>query len=158
MHRSIVAPRVVARRAVLGVVLFLAAGCAWSPAGSQLPSGGAPAASAQAGSPAGSAAGSGTAAPPLPRGFPVLPGASLLPRPDDDPGLIAAWTSDHPGSAAYDFYVAALPAAGYPLEGLYPGGEWAMIRFRAAEGRIWQVVMHSTAARTVEIEVRLDRP
>ena len=96
--------------------------------------------------------------PPLPPGFPVLPGALAAPLPQDDPGLVAAWTTDLHGAAAYDFYVSALPTAGYPIVGLYPGGEWVIIRFRLADGAAWQLLVHGTLADTVEVEVRLDRP
>jgi hypothetical protein len=94
----------------------------------------------------------------LPPGFPVLPGARPAPLADDDPGLISAWRVEERGMAAYDFYVAALPAAGYRVEGLYPGGEWAIIRFRRADGVVWQLLVHGTGAGPVEVEVRLDRP
>ena len=95
---------------------------------------------------------------PLPAGFPVMPGAVPVPMPRDDPGLIGLWESDQAGSAAYDFYVDALPAAGYPIVGLYPGGEVALIRFGVPEGEVWQMVAHGTAGGQVAIEIRLDRP
>ena len=94
----------------------------------------------------------------LPSGFPVLEGAVPAALPADDPGLIAAWTSDRLGSAAYDFYAGSLPAAGYPIVGLYPGGGVAVIRFRAPNGTIWQVVAHGGPTGRVTIEIRLDRP
>ena len=75
----------------------------------------------------------------LPSGFPVLPGAAPAALPADDPGLIAAWTSDQLGSSAYDFHAASLAAWGYPIVGLYPGGDVALIRFRAADGATWQM-------------------
>ncbi len=96
--------------------------------------------------------------PSLPPGFPAFPGALPAPVADDDPDLIAAWTSDQLGSAAYDFYVDALPAAGYPIEGLYPGGDFAIIRFRLAAGAIWQIVIGGLVGDPTTIEVRLDRP
>ena len=68
------------------------------------------------------------------------------------------WESDQAGSAAYDFYVDALPAASYPIVGLYPGGEVALIRFRVPDGQVWQMVAQRSADGTVAIEVRLDRP
>ena len=115
--------------------------------------------------PGGSGAPIASAAPPvssglhpqLPIGFPVMTGAIGKPLPADDPGLIALWERDETGSSAYDFYVAALPAAGYPIVGLYPGGGVALIRFRA-QGEIWQVVARAAANGGVAIEVRLDRP
>jgi hypothetical protein len=93
----------------------------------------------------------------LPGDFPVMDGAVRLPLPPGDPGLIALWESAEAGSGAYDFYVSALPAAGYPIVGLYPGGGVALIRFRV-QGEIWQVVVHGAADAGVAIEVRLDRP
>lgn len=93
----------------------------------------------------------------LPIDFPVMDGAARMPLPPDDPGLIALWESAEAGSAAYDFYVASLPAAGYPIVGLYPGGGVALIRFRV-QGEIWQVVAHAATDGKVAIEVRLDRP
>jgi hypothetical protein len=94
---------------------------------------------------------------PLPSGFPAMDGAVRMPLPADDPGLIALWESAEAGSASYDFYVAALPAAGYEIVGLYPGGGVALIRFRV-QGEIWQVVAHGAPDGQVAIEVRLDRP
>lgn len=94
----------------------------------------------------------------VPSGFPVLPGAVPVPTPGDDPGLMGLWESDQPGPAAYDFYVKALPAAGYPIVGLYPGGEFAIIRFRAPTGDIWQIVARGAAEGRMAIELRLDRP
>lgn len=88
----------------------------------------------------------------------MVPGATPVAPPDDDPGLMALWQSDQAGSAAYDFYVDALPAAGYPIVGAYPGGEVALIRFLAPDGQVWQMVAHGLADGTVGIEVRLDRP
>jgi ligand-binding sensor domain-containing protein len=95
---------------------------------------------------------------PLPSGFPGFPGVVPQPMPDDDPGLIGLWQSDQVGSAAYDFYVAALPAAGYPIVGLYPGGEVALIRFDAPGGEIWQMVARASPDGRLVIEIRLDRP
>jgi hypothetical protein len=107
---------------------------------------------------AGTAFGSGVERVQLPAGFPVLPGAVPADLPGDDPGLIARWTTDQPGSATYDFYVTALPSAGYPILGLYPGGEWAIIRFALPDGAIWQVLAHDTGDGQASIEVRRDRP
>lgn len=94
----------------------------------------------------------------LPDGFPILPGALAIAVPADDPGLIGLWETDRLGSAAYDFYVAALPAAGYPIVGLYPGGGVALIRFTAEGGEVWQMVAHPTSSGRLAIEIRLDRP
>jgi hypothetical protein len=94
----------------------------------------------------------------LPSGFPVLPGAAPAALPADDPELIAAWTSDRLGSTAYDFYAGALPASGYPIIGLYPGGDVAVIRFHVPDGSIWQMVAHGGATGLATIEIRMDRP
>ena len=111
---------------------------------------------ASSASPAGTSSSPGPRRP-LPTGFPVLPGATAIQLPVDDPGLIGLWETHEQGSAAYDFYVDALPAAGYPIVGLYPGGGVALIRFNA-EAEIWQMVAHGTADGQVAIEIRLDRP
>lgn len=95
---------------------------------------------------------------PLPSGFPVPSGAEPLAPPDDDPGLIGRWSTNLPGPSAYDFYVEALPAAGFPIVAVYPGGEAAVIRFTVSGGATWQVVMRAGANGGVAIEVRLDRP
>lgn len=95
---------------------------------------------------------------PLPSGFPVLEGAVAEPLPDDDPGLIGLWTSDRVGSATYDFYSTALPAAGYPIVGLYPGGAVAQIRFTVRDGSVWQMVALGGLSGRVRIEIRVDRP
>jgi len=95
---------------------------------------------------------------PLPSGFPVLAGAVAAAMPADDPGLIGLWESDQVGSVAYDFYVDALPAAGYPIVGLYPGGDVALIRFQAVSGDVWQLIAHGSADGGTTIEVRRDRP
>ena len=94
----------------------------------------------------------------LPSGFPILPGAVPSAMANDDPGLIALWSTQRQGSAAYDFYVAALPGAGYPIVGLYPGGDVAAIRFRVPDGAIWQMVARGGTGATTAIEIRLDRP
>ena len=101
---------------------------------------------------------SATATSPVPSGFPVLPGAVAVRMPGDDPGLLGLWESDQQGSAPYDFYVEALPAAGYPIVGLYPGGAFAIIRFRAPAGDVWQILVRGTPEGRVAIELRLDRP
>lgn len=94
----------------------------------------------------------------LPAGFPVLPGAvpdQFLPA--DDPGIIARWSSDQVGPVAYDFYVDALPAAGYPTMGLFPGGAVAIILFQAPSGERWELVLTLDDGQT-RIEVRTAQP
>lgn len=78
----------------------------------------------------------------LPVGFPVLPGAVQEQlQPIDELGTIARWSSDQVGPVAYDFYVDALPAAGYPITGLYPGGAVAIIAFTSPSGEGWELVL-----------------
>jgi hypothetical protein len=135
------------------IVLVVAAGCAaatGSPAADRPPE-------TAAASPS-TAAASVAERPPLPSGFPVPAGAVAVGLSDDDPGLIGRWESDAVGSAAYDFYVAELPKAGYRVVGLYPGGEVALIRFSVPDGEIWQVLALPAPDGRVTIEVRLDRP
>lgn len=94
----------------------------------------------------------------LPAGFPVLPGAAseeLLPT--DEPGIIARWSSDQVGPVAYNFYVAALPAAGYPTTGLYPGGAVAVIGFETPRAERLELVLTLRNGGT-QIEVRLAQP
>jgi hypothetical protein len=141
---------------VLPLVLVLGfGGCATAPAGSPAPDA---AVSIAVGSLAPSSSASPVQRPSLPADFPVMPGAGPAPIPDDDPGLIALWEGDQPGSEAYDFYAAALPAAGYRIVGLYPGDEVALIRFAIPSGEIWQVVVRPAAGNRIATEVRLDRP
>lgn len=147
--------------AVFALLATLASGC--SPAGTDIASGGP---SLEGGSQSALAEPSVTAGPsaplfvrvPLPSGFPVLPGAVAVAMPVDDPGLIGLWESDQLGSASYDYYRVALPQAGYPVVGLYPGGAVAIIRFRARGGEIWQLVAQGAPGGLATIEVRLDRP
>ena len=77
----------------------------------------------------------------LPPGFPAPPQATRRERSEDDPTTVASWTSDAAGSAVYDFYIQALPAAGYPTTELVPGGSVAVIRFRVRDGSTWQLVL-----------------
>lgn len=136
---------------LLFVLVVLAGACSVSGPSSPPPGGSARAASA------GPSSASIGELPQLPVGFPVMPGAVRQAVPAADPGLIALWETDRPGSAAYDFYVAALPAAGYPIVGLYPGGDVALIRLGMPDGSVWQVVTHLAQDGRVAIEVRLDR-
>lgn len=99
------------------------------------------------------------AMPELPPDFPAPPGAERQPIDEAEP-LIARWRLDDHGSVAYDFYLEALPAAGYPITLTAPGGGAAMIRFEAASGEIWQVEMYAPpgdAYRTI-IQLGLERP
>jgi hypothetical protein len=95
------------------------------------------------------------ARPALPRGFPVMPLATAAPLPSDAT-VIAVWTSDHLGSAAYDFYVSALPAVGYRIIGLYPAERAALIRFNGPGG-VWQILAEQIGGGT-RVTLQTDRP
>ena len=98
----------------------------------------------------------GESRPVLPAGFPVMPGAAAATLPSD-PTVIARWTVDELGSAAYDFYAAALPTGGYPIVGRYPAERSALIRFTAPRGSVWQLVAEQVGNGT-QITVQTDRP
>lgn len=95
---------------------------------------------------------------PLPAGFPIVPGAVAAPMPDGDAGLIGLWTSDRPGSVAYDFFLAALPASGYPIQAAVAGGAVAQFLFSTPGGATWQIDLYTDPDLTTRIEVRLPRP
>lgn len=90
-----------------------------------------------------------------PAEFPVMPGAATATLPESD--AVAAWTIADAGSAAYDFYRRALPAAGFRILGLYPAELAALIRFEARDGTVWQVIAEQRDGGT-RITLRLDRP
>jgi hypothetical protein len=94
---------------------------------------------------------------PLPAGFPVPPGASPVAMPDDDPGLIGLWTTEAAGSTAYDFFLKALPAAGYPIKGAYAGDTVAQFLLTTPSGATLQIDLYTNPNLTTRIEVRLPR-
>jgi hypothetical protein len=128
------------RAALLGVVLLVTAAmpaCGPGPSTDGAPT---PAASRAPTTPASAATSESGVE--LPVGFPVLPGALREQlQPTDEPGTIARWSSDQVGPVAYDFYVDALPAAGYSTTGLYPGGAVAIIAFDSPSGEGWELVL-----------------
>lgn len=79
--------------------------------------------------------------------------AATLP---DDPTVVARWTVPQVGSAVYDWYVNALPRAGFEIVGTYPAERAALIRFRDSSGTIWQLLAELTRDRT-QISVQTDR-
>jgi hypothetical protein len=70
----------------------------------------------------------------VPDGFPVMPGADPVTPVPSEPGLLARWTTAANGSDVYDFYVDALPVAGFDVLGQFPGGAAAIIRFGTPDG------------------------
>jgi hypothetical protein len=106
-----------------------------------------------------SATGSESAQPAVPADFPVMPGASLASGADSNPVLIATWTTDADGPRVYDFYIAALPAAGFSIVGLYPGGSVAIIRLRHGSDPILKLVItRASPSSGTEMELRVDGP
>jgi hypothetical protein len=92
----------------------------------------------------------------LPAGFPVMPSAESARLPND-PGVVARWTVNQVGSGPYDWYVDALPAAGFEIVGTYPSERAALIRFRDATARVWQLLLELAGDQT-QISVQTDRP
>lgn len=67
--------------------------------------------------------------PAVPSHFPVMPGSDAVAPPPHAPSLVARWTTAADGAQVYSFFVAALPAAGFEIEQLAPGGDAAIIIF-----------------------------
>jgi hypothetical protein len=78
--------------------------------------------------------------------------------PNDDPGLIAQWMMVTGGSAAYDFFLRALPAAGFPVTGSAAGDIVAELQFTGPSGATLQIDIYANPNLTTRIEVRLPRP
>ena len=93
----------------------------------------------------------------VPDGFPVMEGAELVTPPPAELGLVARWTADVAGPAVYDYYVAALPAAGFRVEQAFPGGAAAVIRFRVPDGRQLDLSLTASGHGT-QIDLQVDGP
>jgi hypothetical protein len=72
--------------------------------------------------------------PALPASLPVMPGAEAVDPATIEPGIIARWTIAEIGPRVYEYYLDALPDAGFAIEGQFPGGNVAIIRFTAPDG------------------------
>lgn len=94
--------------------------------------------------------------PPMPSGFPVPQGAEPALLDPDDPTMIGHWFVPTMGYNVYNFYVDALPGAGFPIEGLYPGDIVAIIRFHEAS-QILQVHLAGDLEQT-DLILRTDVP
>ena len=70
----------------------------------------------------------------VPDGFPIMPGSVAVEPLPGEPRLLGRWTSPADGSQAYAFFVEALPASGFRIDELLPGGSVAVIRFATAGG------------------------
>jgi len=73
----------------------------------------------------------------IPGSFPVYPVAS--PFTPSEAWAIGAWSTGDAPPAVYDFYLDALPAAGFELDLAAPGGEVAIIRFSSQDGASYQL-------------------
>jgi hypothetical protein len=85
--------------------------------------------------------------------FPVPPGARVLPP---EGGILATWAIE-PGAAGYRFYLDELPAAGYVITGVAPGGSVAIIRFADGAGTAWQIDIAGDLESAV-VELGPERP
>jgi hypothetical protein len=86
--------------------------------------------------------------------FPVMPGSAAVAPQPGDPSPVASWTSTADGARVYDFFVEALPAAGFHIERLAPGGEAAIIRFRSPGTPQFELSLSSEGDQT-RIDLRL---
>ena len=77
-----------------------------------------------------------TGPPSLPADFPIMSGSVAVEPLPQEPGLLGRWTSPADGSQAYAFFVEALPASGFRIDELLPGGSAAVIRFATAGGEL----------------------
>lgn len=79
--------------------------------------------------------------PVMPGGFPVHDSMEQVEPP---PGATAAWTSDAIPPDVYDYYLDALPDAGFELDLEAPGGTVAILRFHASDGTEYQLDMNGS--------------
>ena len=89
----------------------------------------------------------------VPEGFPVGLGAEPV-TPPADANLLARWVTEVNGAHVYDFYVEALPRAGFEIEQLVPGGAAAVISFRTPDGDVLDVALTASDGGT-QIDLRL---
>lgn len=146
-----------ARAAIASVVLVLAAaGCVDVPRATPPGSGRSPGASSPPVSsrlspdPTETAFATPSAWADIPAGFPVPAGAVRVVAPRDD-DLLARWSSQISGADAYAYYTSSLPAAGYPIEELVPGGTAAVIRFRGPGDEAWVLILSGVDPLTIEL-------
>lgn len=94
--------------------------------------------------------------PPMPSRFPVPERAEPALLDPADPTIIGHWFVPTRGYDIYNFYRDALPRAGYPIEGLYPGDIAAIIRFDEGS-QILQVYLSGDLEQT-DLILRTDVP
>ena len=93
--------------------------------------------------------------PAVPSGLPVMPGAQAA-DPPTQPGSIAHWTVDAIGPDVYNYYLDALPDAGFAILGRFPGGNVAIIRFATPDGDRFDLALVGEGDRDqVRISLRL---
>lgn len=79
--------------------------------------------------------------PAMPDGFPVHDSMERVGTP---PGATAAWTSGAIPPDVYDYYLDALPDAGFEIDLEAPGGTVAILRFHASDGTRYQLDMNGS--------------
>ncbi len=92
--------------------------------------------------------------PAVPADFPVMPGSDAVAPLPHVPSLLARWTTATDGAQVYGFFVAALPAAGFEIEQLAPGGDAAIIIFTSPGAPQLELSLTADGDRT-RIDLRL---
>lgn len=141
---------------VLVTALTLLVGACGTPAATKTSSAGG-AATATASRPADPASPAVSATPGVPASFPVMPGSIAAEQLPADPGLLARWTTDANGADVYDHFVTALPAAGYRVDELLPGGAAAVIRLSSPAGAALELGLTANGTGT-RIDLRIPDP
>jgi hypothetical protein len=90
----------------------------------------------------------------VPAGLPMMSGAQAVEPLPEEPRLVARWTSGANGAQVYDFFVEALPAAGFQVDQLAPGGDAAIIVFSTPGGFQLSLSLTAEGAGT-RIDLRL---
>jgi hypothetical protein len=75
-----------------------------------------------------------------------------------EPGLLARWMTGANGAEVYDFYVDALPDAGFAVEQLAPGGAVAVIGFTTREGRLLNLALTAGSGGGTRVDLREPGP
>jgi hypothetical protein len=90
----------------------------------------------------------------VPAGLPTMSGSLAVEPVPDEPRLVARWTSEANGAQIYGFFVEALPAAGFQIDQLAPGGDAAIIVFSAPDGSQFSLSLIADGGGT-RIDLRL---
>jgi hypothetical protein len=90
----------------------------------------------------------------VPAGFPIMSGSRAVEPLPREPRLVARWTSEENGARIYDFFVEALPTAGFQIDQLAPGGDAAIIVFSAPDGSQFSLSLTADGGGT-RIDLRL---